>query len=323
MLKLKTLHAARQTDHRDALRAAFYVGLAKALAQLPPPQSYDQDLLDFLEAVLDKILIGSPDELECIALAVQGMYPAFSAYAARSKKGKAPADMVHRNTLAIIEACFNYDKFSEKGPGWNAYALVCAHQLRICPYCHAHHVNYHVNPGAPTKRAQYAIRPPLDHFLPKSSYPYLAVSLNNLVPSCAPCNSSVKSSADPLALGLTSPHDLSKPIAIRFSAAGSIPGLVSGTVEDVRISLHTGDEHSQILIDSFLLQDRYQWYRHEIKDLIDRFEDHGSIPATLRELVPRDRYVLGCAAHDVERRALGMCLRDVYAELMKGAVVGA
>jgi hypothetical protein len=70
-------------------------------------------------------------------------------------------------------------------------------------------------------------------------------------------------------------------------------------------------------------QDRYQWYRHKIEDLIDRFEDHGSIPATLRAFVPRDPYVLGCAAHDVEKRALGRRLRDVHAELTKGAVVGA
>jgi hypothetical protein len=323
MLKLKTLRAADQARHRDSLRAAFGAGLAKALAKLRPPQSYDEDLIDFLESVLDKILIGSPDELECVALAVQGMYPAFSAYAARSKKGKALKDMVHRNTLAIVEACFDYDKFSEKRPGWTAYALVCAHKLRICPYCHAHHVNYHVDPGAASTRKQYVIRPPLDHFLPKSRYPYLAVSLSNLVPSCVPCNSSIKSSANPLETGLASPHDMSKPIAVRFSAVGSIPGVITGTVDDVRITLHIEDEHSQILVDAFLLRERYQWYRHEIKDLIDRFEDHRGIPEELRGLVPRDRYVLGCAAHNVEERALGLCLSHVYAELTKGEVVGA
>jgi hypothetical protein len=70
--------------------------------------------------VLDEILVGSPADLESIALAVQGLYPAFSAYAARKKKGKKAADQIHRNTLTLIERCFDYQAFSLKAPGWGA-----------------------------------------------------------------------------------------------------------------------------------------------------------------------------------------------------------
>ena len=317
MLKLKPLAAADQNRHFELLRDRFYDGRSRKLADLGPGAPYHHDLIEFFEHVLKEILVGSPSDIESIALAVQALHPQFNAYAARKKKGKKAADTVHRNTLALIEECFDYGRFSLKDNGWNAYALVCAHNLRICPYCHAHHVNYYVDPAASKLADKYRVRPPLDHFLPKSSYPYLAVSLHNLIPSCAQCNSSIKSSADPLALGLGNPHDNSIVVDIRFSAAGSIPTVLKGTVDDIQIGLVANSNESKALMQAFLLSERYQWYRHEVKDLIDRYADHLAMPAALRAVVSRERFVLGCPLAKVDERMIGFCLRDIYDELNK------
>lgn len=50
--------------------------------------------------------------------------------------------------------------------------------IRTCPYCNA---MLAINVG---KKARYQI----DHFFPKSRYPYLSISLFNLIPSCNNCN---------------------------------------------------------------------------------------------------------------------------------------
>lgn len=297
------------------MRTRFNEGLKLGLRELDPGAAFDKGIIEFLKVVLEEILVGTPSELESVALAVTGLYPEFSTYVALKKRGKSAADDIHRNTLALIHRSFDYEKFSLKTAGWNAYALVCAHNLRICPYCHAHHVNYYIDPAAPSPAEQYRVRPPLDHFLPKSIYPYLAVSLHNLVPSCAPCNSSIKSNDDPLASGVVNPHDDSVSVEIRFSATGSIPATLKGTVDDIQITLAATGHQSTALMHAFLLQERYQWYRHEVRDLIDRYADHLALPAAFRAVIPRERFVLGCSATQVHERMIGLCLNDIYKEL--------
>lgn len=58
--------------------------------------------------------------------------------------------------------------------------------VRYCPYCNADTV-YALNiDGIP-------IRSDLDHFFPKDKYPFLAISIYNLIPACTRCNRSLKS----------------------------------------------------------------------------------------------------------------------------------
>ncbi len=54
--------------------------------------------------------------------------------------------------------------------------------VNVCPYCNR---NYIFNFSKNNKEQATA---QLDHFFDKQSYPYLAVSLYNLVPSCGTCN---------------------------------------------------------------------------------------------------------------------------------------
>lgn len=55
--------------------------------------------------------------------------------------------------------------------------------VNICPYCNRSYIH-----TLKSKR----VRPQYDHFFPKSKYPYLAVSMYNLIPCCAICNSAKK-----------------------------------------------------------------------------------------------------------------------------------
>lgn len=53
--------------------------------------------------------------------------------------------------------------------------------VKICPYCNRSYV---------FTIKDESVRPQYDHFFPKSKYPYLALSMYNLIPCCSICNSS-------------------------------------------------------------------------------------------------------------------------------------
>lgn len=62
-------------------------------------------------------------------------------------------------------------------------------EVRVCPYCNRQYTLVLKAEGENEKLDKW-IRPQYDHFFPKSLYPYLALSLFNLIPSCAICNQS-------------------------------------------------------------------------------------------------------------------------------------
>ena len=70
-----------------------------------------------------------------------------------------------------------YEKFTNRkiGKSWAEKIGV-----KICPYCNRNYI-FTLNDSG--------VRPQYDHFFPKSLYPYLALSMYNLIPCCAICNS--------------------------------------------------------------------------------------------------------------------------------------
>ncbi|WP_169764010.1 HNH endonuclease [Campylobacter mucosalis] len=66
--------------------------------------------------------------------------------------------------------------------------IVLFKNYHICPYCK---VNY-------IKMQDGIARPDLDHFYPKRKFFYLAITFDNLVPSCTLCNQRLKRDKDPV-----------------------------------------------------------------------------------------------------------------------------
>lgn len=83
-----------------------------------------------------------------------------------------------------------YTKFANKGTKpYNAYDLAGNLDVSVCPYCNRNYI-FTVD-----KRVEKITRPDFDHFYPKESYPILALSFYNLIPSCAICNRTLKGKA--------------------------------------------------------------------------------------------------------------------------------
>jgi hypothetical protein len=80
-----------------------------------------------------------------------------------------------------LHKIFNYESFQKKDGYWFTGELIKAN---TCAYCNR---QYTLTVGSGAKGDKYG-SPQLDHFYDKAVYPYLALSLYNLVPSCSSCN---------------------------------------------------------------------------------------------------------------------------------------
>ncbi|MFM2016893.1 MAG: hypothetical protein RL007_549 [Bacteroidota bacterium] len=104
---------------------------------------------------------------------------------------------------------FNYDSFvAAYMPKWGAYQLAESLNVSACAYCNRIFTFTldRVDQGRRLKKTKTAARrkfklkdiasaktrPEFDHFYPKDQFPYLALSIYNLIPSCHVCNSNFK-----------------------------------------------------------------------------------------------------------------------------------
>lgn len=141
-------------------------------------QSASGSKLDFIRYLIDQfdnMVIAEPQELEQFIKVVdnQGWQMLLDSHQAFNKS---------------VEKAYGYRtrfRSNAKRGIWYAETL----NLKTCPYCNSQYTLV-VN-GATKKLAKFQF----DHFFSKSRYPFLSLSMYNLIPSCASCNLA-KSSKD-------------------------------------------------------------------------------------------------------------------------------
>lgn len=263
-----------------------------------------------LQTNIRKILVGRPDKLKAFIGTTTSSHGKFDAVFAKSAKSRTERE---KDLVAGLRWAFDYDGFSKSAyPDWGGYSLVQTHELRICPYCHTSHLNFHVD-------STKDIRPPLDHYYPRSRYPYLGVSLYNLIPCCYQCNSSVKSAKNPLHKKLTHPFEIDeKSVEFSLCFANGAPLPCKGekvTARQIKIEVN-GVKGGKKTVDFFLLQERYQWYRREIAEVHARVLSQRDSTGTLATLVGVKRFVYGFREAQVRDYALGICIKDIADSLI-------
>lgn len=141
--------------------------------------------------------------------------------------------------------------------------------ISTCPYCNRDFIN---NRDETISGAQ------LDHFYNRSTYPFLAVSLYNLVPVCGNCNRTKSASTK----ALVSPFDETADFenGIRFSYLGG----------QVKLTGTGGFENN---VEVMHLQEAYQMHDVEAQELIDKSETYTkSQLEEIRDLLSsRKKYV--------------------------------
>ena len=123
--------------------------------------------------------------------------------------------------------------------------------LYVCPYCNRGYIS---SRGGDVSGAQ------LDHFFPKADYPFFALSLYNLVPSCGDCNR-VKSKNKK---ELTSPFDHTadwNDIKFSYDPIDTENNVITISATKTKI---------QNNIDEMKIKEAYEIHGEEVNQLLDK-----------------------------------------------------
>lgn len=110
----------------------------------------------------------------------------------------------------------------------------------------------------------------LDHFWPKSKYPFLCISFFNLHPCCANCNLHKGPKTSLFNLYTDKVEDI-EPFYFDITPSAGINGVTGYNLNDLEIHLHSNnkalEENSK---DLFLIDDIYKHHRHKAQETIVR-----------------------------------------------------
>ncbi|MEZ4694407.1 MAG: hypothetical protein R2837_10580 [Aliarcobacter sp.] len=154
--------------------------------------SEDKECLEFIEKNIEKILSATPKNLKNYIALFSICFPNSIGIQNQKEENWKPLYKILRKEI-----------FGKEYKNWGirttygAYTFVNDLGLKTCPYCNR---NYTFIVDEETGK----LRPELDHFYPKSIYPFLAMSFYNLIPSCPTCNHTKK---DKVNLDLINPYE--------------------------------------------------------------------------------------------------------------------
>lgn len=154
--------------------------------------------------------------------------------------------------------------------------------LKICPYCGATSINVcYKKDGTP-------IHPPIDHFLPKSKYPFLAMNFFNLIPVCPSCNNAPsKGTINPLAedgetLYLQHPYIFDEALFvfdIGYNGEGEFNSENFSVAIDYKDNPHLSIGYNNILA----VEDKYRRDKARVKELWHRVKSTNASRLKLLE----------------------------------------
>lgn len=135
--------------------------------------------------------------------------------------------------------------------------------INVCPYCNRNFINpiyKNSSLGGDNKKQS----PDIEHFFPKSLYPFLSLSISNLLPSCAFCNK-IKSDVDTYKHNCLSPYEVKEDDFI-FDFE-----LEDSNVKTVTLISKNDNKNSDILHLEVLYNEVHRNYINEIFDDILKY----------------------------------------------------
>lgn len=158
----------------------------------------------------------------------------------------------------LMKYIFNYDNFVT----FCAYDFVKLIGIKLCPYCNIDYIF-----TATADESNTGTRPDLDHFFPESKYPWLALSLYNLIPSCKVCNTK---KLDKVNHDFLNPYKEGLVDSFTFKAfPNNIDSLISYNLDnDYEVILdHNDNEHVNAQDKELLITKRYNNFSDIINEI--------------------------------------------------------
>jgi len=220
----------------------------------------------------------------------------------------------------LIKEFFNYDKqkgkLSKLQPKISNFFEEYV-EVHTCYYCNIDFINKFKTSKNNTKNNFT-----LDHFFDKAKYPYLALSLYNLVPSCYVCNSKVKHKDS---IGDISPtsKNFDFDTKVKFKTFITDKNLQIKNTNDFDILLKEDftTDYEQY-INTLELDGRYQYHKYKVLELIEkrkaypdsRIKELAMVAKKTEEEVKQD--IFGeYLSNDLHKRPLSKLIKDITQEL--------
>lgn len=165
----------------------------------PVQRSYVNDIRKFFT---DDGLIAKPEVIKKFVQKVEAIY---------LRGGDVPLHIETVNSLFEKHNVFDYENFrklkgrGENGWGGNPLMKELLKRVKVCPYCNCDMV-YAIELESCGNGKPPLVKSAFDHFLPRWRYPFLALCLYNLIPSCYRCNSQFKQTNYKDAMGTFHPY---------------------------------------------------------------------------------------------------------------------
>ncbi|MGB5792819.1 HNH endonuclease, partial [Poseidonibacter sp.] len=230
----------------------------------------------------------------------------------------------YSNQTNIIKQFFNYDKKSKKvkvktSSFQKDISKFIQEEIEVhtCYYCNIDFINT-FKKGNETKNAYT-----LDHVLEKAIYPFLALSLHNLVPSCYSCNSKVKDSE--IEFVNFSPTDKGFDFneRVKFKSFVSNKNLEIEKVDDFYIELiESYSNKYDKYIEALNLNNRYDYHKYKVIEMINkrreypdsRVKELSILTERTEEEIKQDLFGI-YLSEDLHKRPLSKLIKDISEEL--------
>lgn len=155
--------------------------------------------------------------------------------------------------LEKTKEIFNYDEFT-KNKIWGRYKVMSSLNISVCPYCNRQYITNYGEDNINKTTAD------LDHYYPKSKYPYLALSLYNFIPSCQICNSRMKSDKE----GHLYPYDEGfEDKAIFRTNETSVNAILNSNKDKIKVSI-------EIQVDKFTDEEKNNGFKNRLNKSISK-----------------------------------------------------
>ena len=195
-----------------------------------------------------------------------------------------------------------YKNFTTKKKEYDAYDLANKLQVNVCPYC-----NINATYTVIKENNQKITRPEFDHFYDKATYPILALSFYNLIPSCHICNSSLKGKEE-FSIGThLNPYIDSFDKVAKFRLEIKKSNFYHNK-DGFEIKLETKDIRAKNIIKSFKLDILYQNHKDIILELIQKEAIYNE--SYLDELLTKYEGTLFKNREDLQRLISGGYISD-------------
>lgn len=157
----------------------------------------------------------------------------------------------------------------------------------ICPYCYRSYIN--IIESSESDDTEKAITPDLDHFFPKSRYPFLAVTLSNLVPSCLSCNQRAKNDEDFYKNSVYPPYKLFDKIEFDYDVY--LNKIYIKNYKELMLNANY-----KVHLETFLIQETYATHTEILKNIVNKYRKYKN--SKIDDLV---EHTIGLSAFDIRK----------------------